>query len=361
MVSRENFHIVQRFLTHLAEVEQLQPKTLANKRVHLRHLLEWADERSFAQAPSIRPTLPRYLLTARDDGAGNPLSREHMAKICGAARHFFTWLKLEEPGRCRAITPAWIATLEPVRRPGDDVPAERDIYTLEDIRTMVALPAEKLTERRVQAGVALLFLSGMRIGAFVTLHIDCVDIERRTIKQWPSLGVHTKGSKTATTYLLEVPDLLAVVQAWDSYIRALAPRSGLWYPALQRDGAAVDVTSTSHPNRRAQFDVELRAFCERAGVPYRSAHKLRHGHAVYALKQAQSLADYKAVSQNMMHASLQTTDAVYAVLTPDDVGARIGNLGKGPAPDELARPLVDDAVLDLLAAKLSEKLQGRLK
>ena len=123
----------------------------------------------------------------------------------------------------------------------------------------------------------------------------------------------------------------------------------------------MDVITSSHPNRRAQFAVDLWAFCARAGVPHRSAHKLRHGHAVYALKQAQSLADYKAVSQNMMHASLQTTDAVYAVLTPDDVGARIGNLGKGPAPDELARPLVDDAVLDLLAAKLSEKLQGRLK
>jgi hypothetical protein len=94
------------------------------------------------------------------------------------------------------------------------------------------------------------------------------------------------------------------------------------------------LTATSHPNRRAQFDWDLRALCERAGVPYRSAHLhlhlrcgaaasagVRHGRAVYALKQAQTLADYKAISQNMMHASLQTIDAVYAVLTPDDVGA----------------------------------------
>lgn len=355
MISRENFRLTQRYLAHLAEVEQLQAKTLSNKRVHLRHLLEWADERSFAQAPSIRPTLPRYLLTARDDGAGKPLSHEHMAKVCGTARHFFTWLSREE--RYRAITPAWIATLEAVRRPGDDVPAERDIYSLDDIRAMVAAPAAKLTERRIRAGVAMLFASGMRIGAFVTLRIDCVDLERRTIKQWPTLGVHTKGSKTATTHLLDIPDLLEVAQGWDSYLRAVSPLSGLWYPALLRDGTGVDLAATSHPNRRSQFDVELRALCERAGVPYRSAHKIRHGHAVYALKQAQNLADYKAISQNMMHASLQTTDAVYAVLTPDDVGARIGNLGKGPAPEN---PLVDDAVLDLLAAKLSEKLKGRL-
>jgi len=357
VISRENYRLAQRYLVYLAEVEQLQPKTLSNKRVHLRHLLEWADEGSFAQAPRIRPTLPKYLLTARDDGRGEPLSQEHMAKVCGTARQFFTWLSREEAGRCRAITPGWIATLEAVRRPGDDAPPERNIYSVEDIRAMVALPAEKLTERRVRAAVAMLFLSGMRIGAFVTLRIECVDLAHRTIKQWPSMGVHTKGSKTATTHLLDIPDLLAVVQEWDSYMREVSSLSGLWHPTLLRDGVAVDVTATSHPNRRSQFDVELRALCERAGVPYRSAHKIRHGHAVYALKQAQNLADYKAISQNMMHASLQTTDAVYAVLTPDDVGARIGNLGKGPAPEN---PLVDDAVLDLLAAKLSEKLKGRL-
>lgn len=189
MISRENFGLVRRFLTYLAEVEQLQPKTLSNKRVHLRHLLEWADERSFAQAPGIRPTLPKYLLTARDDGAGKPLSQDHMAKVCGTARQFFTWLRLEKARRCRAITPAWIATLEAVRRPGDDAPPERDIYSLEDIRAMVALPAEKLTERRVRAAVAMLFLSGMRTpalapersagasaGAFVTLRTPALHL-----------------------------------------------------------------------------------------------------------------------------------------------------------------------------------------
>lgn len=169
--------------------------------------------------------------------------------------------------------------------------------------------------------------AGASVDAFVTLRIECVDLEHRTIKQWPSLGVHTKGTKTATTHLLDIPDLLAVVQEWDSYLRSVSPPSALWYPTLLRDGTGVDLAATGHPNRRSQFDVELRALCERAGVPYRSAHKIRHGHAVYALKQAQTLADYKAISQNMMHASLQTTNAVYAVLTPDDVGRASGTWG----------------------------------
>ena len=44
--------------------------------------------------------------------------------------------------------------------------------------------------------------------------IKAVDIAERTVKQWPTLGVQTKNAKAATTYLLEIPDLLKVVEAF---------------------------------------------------------------------------------------------------------------------------------------------------
>ena len=47
----------------------------------------------------------------------------------------------------------------------------REFYTAEDIRKIVALPADSLTMQRNQAAVAFLFLSGMRVGAFVTLSL----------------------------------------------------------------------------------------------------------------------------------------------------------------------------------------------
>lgn len=56
---------------------------------------------------------------------------------------------------------------------------------------------------------------------------------------------------------------------------------------------------------------------------------------------------------------MQTTDAVYAVLTPDDVGVRIKGLGAARGPAD-ASPLMNDAVLELLAARLSAKLKGQL-
>jgi integrase len=63
------------------------------------------------------------------------------------------------------------------------------------------------------------------------------------------------------------------------------------------------------------------------GVEYYSAHKLRHGHAVYALKHAKTMAELKAISQNLMHSSIGITDGIYGRLVDDDVNRVITHLG----------------------------------
>jgi hypothetical protein len=49
---------------------------------------------------------------------------------------------------------------------------------------------------------------------------------------------------------------------------------------------------------------------------------------VYALKKARSIADLKAVSQNLMHSSLTITDSIYGILTGSDVAERIAGLNR---------------------------------
>ena len=39
----------------------------------------------------------------------------------------------------------------------------------------------------------------------------------------------------------------------------------------------------------------------------------------FCAKQAQTVADLKAASQNLMHADLKVTDGIYGVLSSDDV------------------------------------------
>jgi hypothetical protein len=72
-------------------------------------------------------------------------------------------------------------------------------------------------------------------------------------------------------------------------------------------------------------------------LAYHSPHKFRHGHAVYLKKRCDDIADLKAMSQNLMHSSLVTTDAIYSVLSGDDVGARIASMSATSAPSEVRR------------------------
>ena len=66
----------------------------------------------------------------------------------------------------------------------------------------------------------------------------------------------------------------------------------------------------------------------RFDLPYYSPHKFRHGHAVYALKNAKDVPALKAVSQNLMHANISTTDGIYGVLSETDVREQIDLLGR---------------------------------
>jgi len=50
-----------------------------------------------------------------------------------------------------------------------------------------------------------------------------------------------------------------------------------------------------------------------------SPHKIRHGHGVYGIKRAKTIAELKALSQNMMHETVATTDGIYGQLADDDV------------------------------------------
>ena len=73
---------------------------------------------------------------------------------------------------------------------------------------------------------------------------------------------------------------------------------------------------------------DLRRWIKKVGLSYHSPHKFRHGHAVYALKNAKDVSALKAVSQNLMHENLTVTDGVYGVLSEKDVREQISDLGQ---------------------------------
>ena len=101
----------------------------------------------------------------------------------------------------------------------------------------------------------------------------------------------------------------------------------MWYtPTVTRWGEQTLSAGAPGKNRNLALAKRLHHLFEAAGVPYQSPHKFRHGHAVYALQHAKTMADYKAVSMNLMHEDIRVTDGIYAPLAGNEVQQRIAGL-----------------------------------
>ena len=71
-----------------------------------------------------------------------------------------------------------------------------------------------------------------------------------------------------------------------------------------------------------------------ASLPYKPAHKVRHGHALYGQLHARTPADFEAVSMNLMHSSTRITVETYAFLAERDVREHILRLADNPIVEQ---------------------------
>jgi len=327
MINRNNYKLVREFLRFKEEINQLSDGSLHRYRTDLKHFLCWLDDTPIADCQKKYPSFPTYLQTNRRDGKSTPLAPGTQKKILQISKQFIRWAKMSYPNKFRKLPLVWINSLQVASHAPQ--PKEHEFISLNDVIKLATStpPTDLLVYMRDQAAAAMLFLSGMRASSFVSLPIKAVDIQRKEIKQWPSLGVRTKFKKHATTYLLDIPELIDVVEQWDDFVRSQLPGEAMWYPVIISEWS-LEKLSLKEPgkNRHIHLAKRLRKLSQLLGVGYKSPHKYRHGHAVYALLQAQNMADYKAISQNLMHSSIKVTDSIYAWLNNHQIKDRIASL-----------------------------------
>ncbi|MDY6877319.1 MAG: hypothetical protein SWK90_14095 [Chloroflexota bacterium] len=150
---------------------------------------------------------------------------------------------------------------------------------------------------------------------------------------------------------------MTVVEEWDTFIRTRLPPTAMWYtPTVSRWGEQTLSTNPPGANRNVAIARRIRKLFAATDLSYKSPHKFRHGHAVYALQHTQTMADYKAVSMNLMHEDIRVTDSIYAPLAGNEVQQRIARL----ADCTSARPPVDGDlaafIRSLSDAELSQAL-----
>ena len=326
MLHKDNWRMMNKYLAYRLEVDQITEGSMSKEQTHMRYLLYWAQGVSFKQAATVRPTFPNYMLNNRLDGEEGQLSGVYIKKTLATARLFFTWLSDNEAGY-KHIKQAWIKTIKVKRL--SDTPKNREYVTLEEILLIASRSVHSVQERRARAALVFLYLSGIRIGAFVSLPIEAVDIPNRHVLQYPELGVRTKNRKSSKTFLLDIPELLKIVQEWDNEVRAIILDNGFWFAPLsnvtgQIDAGIVEVGKHRINLARRNF----KSWLEQEKLTYHSPHKFRHGNIHYGLEHSENIADFKAVSLNAMHSSMEITDAFYSVLQDDEVKNRISGLNK---------------------------------
>jgi integrase len=356
VIHRKNYLLVRRYLQDLGEVYQLSGSSLGRYRFYLRHLMLWAGETPFQQAAKLRPTFPIYVNNLPGRNGNMPLASVTQKKIIEVGKRFFTWGKQNYPKEFGSLTTAWLESLRSPRV--RDTNDEHEYVSLEEIKQLVAIPHDEddIALLRDKAAAAMLFLSGARASAFTTLPVSAVDLPARTLHQWPELGVATKNGKRATTYLLPIPELLSVAQIWDDVVRSNLPPAAPWYaPISSRWGCQSLADAEPGKNRHQALDKRLHRLFTLAGLTYKSAHKFRHGHAVYGLLKAQTMADYKAVSMNLMHNDIKITDSIYAPILSEEVKERIAKLTS--SQDSLPDTEIDGLLGQLSNADLSKMLR----
>lgn len=352
MINRQNWIDVRHFLNYQDKIQQNGDETIRRYRSHLRHVLEWADSKPLTAARSIDPTLPAYLLTIRGEDTRKPLSPASLAKALQVARLFFRFAKEEWPTRYKGITKSWIETLQPSKRASEKSRLrDHEHYKLEDLHKLAGLPVESLREQRDRAAACFLFLSGMRVDAFASMPISCVDLEEGKVYQLPERGVRTKNTKAAVTFFLPIPELMTVVKKWDLLVRSRLSPDALWFTVMTSDGDSFTGQTKPHIGRGDTVGKALRRLCKRAEIPYLSPHKMRHGHIVYGIKNAHNLAELKAISQNVMHESVDITDRIYGGLSGADVQQVISGLQFGQTGQPVEGETIKAAAALLAALK----------
>jgi len=306
---------------------QVSKTSVDRYRFYLRHLLIWVGENLFGEIALIRPTFPAYVASLPGKDGKESLATETQKKIIDNSKRFLLWAKTNYPSEFYKLPLTFIESLHPPRSP--EVHKDHEYVSLDEVSRLAALQTEEgdLAMMRDKAAAAMLFLSGMRASAFTTMPIQAVDLANLSIRQWPELGVKTKNGKIATTYLLPIPGLLKVVSTWDSLVRSHLAATERWYTPIEHCWGDQSLSSKeAGKNRHQAVDKRLKILFSLAGLPYKSAHKFRHGHAVYGLQHAGTIADYKAVSMNLMHNDIKITDSIYAPILSNEVQSRISRL-----------------------------------
>lgn len=162
-----------------------------------------------------------HLTEQKGKRSGEKLSKATLHATLNQLKRFFTWLS-REPGYKSRIQ---YSDAEYFNLSGKDTriataKRHQKAPTMEQIRHVISTMAvETEIEKRNRTLIAFTFLTGARDSAIASMKLKHVDLTARCVNQ-DAREVHTKFSKTFTTYFFPVGDkIYDIVSEWVFYLR----------------------------------------------------------------------------------------------------------------------------------------------
>lgn len=292
MIDRENKRFVDQYLQEMHQrVTAQELSTLSFKvyKAHLIHFLSFAADRKMKELPKLCNgyDYKTYLLSPsnRRDNRNSPLSQESRRKNLLVVTDFLIWFKDIYGGK--KFKREWISTfiVQKNWNPTSSYTRSDDAYfRYEEILKIAQVQPDNLRDIRTQAAIVFLYLSGMRISAFLTLPIVGVNLVDKTVQQLKGLGVKTKLQKEAITKMLIVPDqqLYDVVNGWDMRVRNLGNLMSPWFMNISPHMYELDPYCEVGKQRTSGFNKDFHSFLGNVGIFHRNPHQLRHGYIRFA-------------------------------------------------------------------------------
>jgi integrase len=199
---------------------------------------------------------------------------------------------------------------------------EKRVPTLEQVhRTLAAMPAGTVLERRDRALIATAALTGARVGALASFQLGHVNLSEGFVDQ-DARVVKTKFAKSFRTFFMPIGgNALPILSDWIAELE----RNYGWSPSdplfpstqmgLADDGGftPVSIARTSWSTTQPINAIFKRAF-EAANLPYFNPHSFRDMLVHYALSLNLPVEAMKAWSQNIGHADVLTTFTSYGTV-----------------------------------------------
>jgi integrase len=337
----KNDRLKREYLIELKEAYQRSETTIEQVRHAIDRLetyMEFKDFGTFNREQAI--AFKRALIQTKGQRTGKPISISTAHHIIQAIKEFLLWLRLR-PGYSRRITPADIAYLNLTTKEerAAHAPSPKAYATVEQFHAaLLAMPTHTETNRRDQALMATILLTGMRDSAAVTLKLKHVAIERNYVFQDPR-EVKTKFSKAIETVFFPVGDnVVRILHGWVQYLRTeklFGPDDPIFpKTAMQPDqfgGFAIQGLSREHWSNATPVRKIFQDAFARVGLPYFRPHSVRNTLTQLGYQLRLSGEQWKAWSQNMGHDSVLTTMFSYGPVSMERQAELISAIGlKGP-------------------------------